>query len=68
MCCETQKQIFVCTAEDTINGRLLTLSEKYVLKSKQGKHNGQIKELAGQGARLLILFLIQMNVLMMESH
>ncbi len=52
MCQEKGRQIFVCTAEDRINGRLLTTSEKCVLEAHRGqrrKGNGQtVKDLPHQ--------------------
>ena len=37
MCSESHSQLFVCTANDTIGGKLLTLCQSYALKSR---HNG----------------------------
>jgi len=37
MCREKGRQIFVCTAEDRINGRLLTTSEECVLEAHRGQ-------------------------------
>lgn len=45
MCCQNQEQIFICTVEDTINGRSSMTQEKYVLESKQQKGNQHAKEL-----------------------
>ena len=37
MCQEKGRQIFICTAEDRINGRLLTISEECVLEAHRGQ-------------------------------
>jgi hypothetical protein len=37
MCQEKGRQIFVCATEDTINGRVLTTSEKCVLEAHRGQ-------------------------------
>ena len=49
LCQETGQQLFVCTAQDTIQGRPLTLYEKYCLKSqhidRKGTRSTQAKDL-----------------------
>ncbi|KAJ3511695.1 hypothetical protein NLJ89_g3948 [Agrocybe chaxingu] len=41
MCRETGRQLFICTAEDTVKDRPLTLLEKYILESRHTKQKGQ---------------------------
>ena len=66
LCRETGQQLFVCTAQDVVQGRPLTLCEKYCLESRQVNRKGK-KSTRSKDLPRTVEFAIGMKVMVTEN-